>query len=261
MRTFFLLIFLFTMVLSSCYDHHSASDGGEVEISANCTFAELRELCSDECRTITENAICVGRITSSDSEGNFYRTIVVEDASGAAEIKLGIFNSATQYPIGLEIAIKLQNTAIATKNGSIVIGLPPMSYDTSPREFESQAIIDNHIVRGYTITSISPTEHNICDLDLSMCGRYIKLSQLLYSPQEEDAPGRFEGYNRFTDKEEREVFLLVDSHAEFSTENIPFSTVDIEGILYYETISKEKGKQFTIKPRFRDDIATCDNNI
>ena len=39
---------------------------------------------------------------------------------------------------------------------------------------------------------------------------------------------------------------------------IPTPEVEIRGILYYETVGMDIGKQFVIKPRFADDISISD---
>lgn len=261
MRHFIHAIALAALLFVGCYDRHSEPDNDATEISANCTFAEIRAMCSERCHTITSDMICAGRIVSSDSEGNFYHTVVVEDATGGAEIKIGINGTASQFPVGLLIAIRLKDSAAAIRDGVVQIGLPPQEHDSSPREFASPTIIDAHIIRSSSVEPITPTTYNIADLDTSLCGRFAKLENLCYTPLEEESDGTFEGYNRFVDEAGNQIFLDVDPYADFSAEVIPASRVAIEGILYYAVIDKEQGEQFVIKPRFRDDIANCDSDI
>ena len=63
-------------------------------MSGNCDISQLYQLCQGGCHTISSDIVCVGRVTSSDSEGNFYRSMFVEDSTAAVEILLGTYNIA-----------------------------------------------------------------------------------------------------------------------------------------------------------------------
>lgn len=261
MRHLLPTIVLAALLLVGCYDRHSEPDNNTTEISANCTIAEVRAMCGKGCHTIDQDLICVGRITSSDHEGNFYRMVVIEDATGGAEVKIGLNNTASQFPVGLLVAIRLKDSAAAIRDGVMQIGLPPQEHDSSPREFGSPTIIDAHIIRSNSVESIKPVTYDIATLDSTLCGRFVKFENLRYAPLEEEAKVIFEGYTRFIDEVGNQIFLYVDPYANFSAEEIPASTVTIEGILYHEVIDEELGEQFVIKPRFRDDISSCDSDI
>jgi hypothetical protein len=185
---------------------------------------------------------------------------VVEDGSGGAEIKLGTYNSAVQYPIGLEVELHLNGTAIMFENGVMQVGLPPHSYDSSPREMEAQAVIDRHIVRTNSVEPIEPLCYDIESLDASICGRFIVINDLYYSPLEEE-DSTLEEYARFTDCEGRTLFVYISPFADFAIGELPTSDVYVQGILYRESVGLGIGEQFVIKPRFKDDISTTNHTL
>lgn len=250
------LLILFAMVAGGCYDRHDEPQPKPFDDFSNFQIGELRNRCQGGCITIESHTICVGRITSSDHEGNFYRTIVVEDESGGAEIKLGIYNSAVPYPIGLMVSLRLEGLAAMVKDGVVQVGLPPQTFDLAPRELEAQEVIDQHIVRSNSVEPTPPTHCDIASLNASLCGRFIAIKGLRHSPTEELTA---EGYYRFTDSDKREVFCYISPYAEFAGCEIPDSQVAIQGILYRETINSAIGEQFIIKPRFKDDISVIDS--
>ena len=254
---------LFSILMCGCYDNHNAPAATDLSKRANCTIAQLRELCEEEegCYLVTEERICVGRITSSDSEGNFYRSLIVEDHSGGAEIKLGTYNIASRYPVGLLVALHLNGTALKIENGVVQVGLPPQSFDSSPREMESQLVIDKHIVRSSSVAPTTPATYNISSLDSTLCGRFVRIENICHAPlieNEEVAPTE---YYRFANNEDSAIFAYISTYADFAAMEIPTSEVAIQGILYHEAVGMGIGRQFVIKPRFKDDIATTDNTI
>ena len=258
MMRFLLLISVILLSFSGCYDSHSTPPTNDVTLTANLEIAELRRLCSNGCHTIAEDFICVGRVTTSDSEGNFYRSMFVEDASGGAEIRLGIYDIASQYPIGTQVALHLQNSAAILINGVVVVGLPPRSYDNEPREFEAQEVTDRHIVRGTSVEEIAPRLCNIAELNESLCGRFVEVTDVAHAPLEEvEELPVLEGYHRFADSEGNAIFTSVSEFADFATAEVPTEKITICGILHYESVGMSIGKQYVIKPRFRDDLTTA----
>ena len=236
-----------------CYDSHSIPSPKEHIHSENCNVAKLKQLCANGCHIISTNMVCSGVVTSSDKEDNFYRTIVVEDATGGIEVLLGTYNTATQYPVGLEVDIELNGTATMIQKGVVTVGLPPRSHDSTPREFESQVVIDNHLIRHNSIIEVEPHSCDITTLDSSLCGRFIKIDNLCHSPYDDTTEG---DYRRLTDSDGNEIFLYISSYAEFADIDISGSNLSVKGILYSETINSKVGNQYTIKPRSRDDIST-----
>lgn len=253
---------LLAIALCGCYDRHNEPPKGAFIGQDNCDVVELRALCKDGCYNIERDMICEARVTSSDSEGNFYRSIVVEDKSGAAEIKLGIYNSASQYPVGLVVKLHLKGTAVIEENGVVQVGLPPQSYDVSPLEIESPIIIDKHIVRSNTVEPIIPRKYDIASLDRSLGGRFIAVEGLHYSPLTDTEGLTSENsYYRFTDSNDNVIFVYISPYADFADMEMPTSGVSIQGILYYETVGMGIGNQFVIRPRFAEDISVTNSTL
>lgn len=261
MQRFLLFITILLLSFSGCYDNHSIPSETDLSLKANFDIAELQTFCSDGCHTITRDFICVGRVTSSDREGQFYRTLFIEDESGGAAIKLGLYDIASRYPVGTQIALHLQNSAVMLKDGVVVVGLPPRSYDSEPREFESPEVIDRYIIRGTSVEAIEPRICHIAELDSSLCGRFVKISGISYAPltDEEDMP-TIEGYRRFVNSNGEAIFTYVSPYADFAAEKIPTEEISVCGILYYETVGMDIGKQFVIKARFSDDFTIADSS-
>lgn len=252
MKRLFAAILLFLSAAVGCYDSHKAPLLEEVTMQANCAIGQLRQLCSSGCYNVVTDIVCIGRVVSSDKEGNFYRSVVVEDESGGVEIKLGTYNIESQYPVGLMVTLCLNGTAIMVEDGVVKMGLPPQSFDTAPREMEAQSVINKHLIRGSSIEDISPMVCDIASLSLSLCGRFVRVENLLYSP--------LEGYEEkeyylFMDSSGRSICSHISSYADFANFDIPTSKLSIQGILYYENVGMGIGKQFVIKPRLKDDIS------
>lgn len=253
-----LICVLTLLVLCGCYDSHKLPSQEEFLSSANCDIAQLRHLAVDGCYKISSDLVCVGRVTSSDRDGNFYRSMFIEDSTGALEVKLGTYNIATQYPVGLMVALHLKGSAVALKEGVLQVGLPPHSYDTTPRELETQEIIDKYIVRSSSVEEVEPLVCDITSLDSSKCGSFVAITGIHYTPMADD---RASGYLRFVDADEHALYVNISTYSNFSTIEIPVTTLSVQGILYYKSVGEVEGRQFVITPRFKDDISVVDRAL
>ncbi len=261
MGRFIALLIVASAILSGCYNRHSEAPVHEFEEQASDQIVELRELCAKGLYIAKSEIICVGRVTSSDREGNFYRSIVVEDESGAVEIKLGIYNTAVQFPVGVALTLHLENTAIAIEKGVVQIGLPPHSFDETPREMESQEVIDSHIVRSSSVEPTTPQLCNIASLKVEECGKFVVIEGLRYAPIEGDEEALAEGFHRFADGDGNTIFVYISPFADFAESAIDTAKCNVQGILYHEVVGLDMSEEFVIRPRFKDDITTADSTI
>lgn len=93
--------------------------GTPVNIQANTTIKELkqRHATLGGFDKITEDLIIEGVVVMDDRSGNYYKTIVIQDASGGIEV---LFNDGylyNQYPIGRTIYIKCKDLVLTDYNG------------------------------------------------------------------------------------------------------------------------------------------------
>lgn len=254
------LLLLVVATFCSCYDHHDEPPINGGAMSGNCDISQLYQLCQGGCHTISSDIVCVGRVTSSDSKGNFYRSMFVEDSTAAVEILLGTYNIEAQYPVGVVVELHLKGCAVMIKEEILQVGLPPQSFDTAPREFESQVVIDRHIIRGSSVEDIKPLVCNIPSLDTSLCGRFVKVTDIWHAPlTDSDEESSMVEYHRFSNDNEDIVYTYISPYAEFASMPIPVEFVSVQGILFYESVKNEQSRQFVIRPRFKDDISTIDS--
>lgn len=251
MRHLLPIIIVLLLCLGGC--SNPTNSNGEGGLAENCKIATLRQMCQSGCYTIHSDMVCVGRVTSSDREGNFYRTLVIEDDTGGVELLLGAYNLASQYPVGLQVYLCLKGLAVAVEGEVVQVGLPPQSFDDAPRELESQVVIDRHLVRSSSVEPRVAMECELSEINASLCGRFVAIENLSHAPldgvEEVD-------YYRLVDSFGRAIFLYVSPYSEFANLELPSSALAVRGILYYEAVGMGIGRQFVIKPRSKDDIST-----
>ena len=113
------------VLCAGCYDTAPPPDVESPLPRANCGMATLRELYDGRTRPIEDDLIVVGRITSADADGNFYKSFTVEDGQGAVEVMAGLTRLDASYPEGAAVAIRLRGCALGCSRGVMQIGRMP----------------------------------------------------------------------------------------------------------------------------------------
>ena len=135
-------------------------------MAANTTIANVKALYVDKPVHIEKDLIIAGQVTSSDQSGNIYRSMYIQDATGALEIKIGKSSLYNDYRPGQWIYVKLDGLTLGAYEGMLQIGLddPTGEYETA--YIDVQRIIDLHIFKGKIDTPVQPVELQESELTL-----------------------------------------------------------------------------------------------
>lgn len=94
--------------------------GGEpVNITSNTTITELkaRHVTPSGYDKITEDLIIEGTVIMDDRSGNYYKTLVIQDASGGIEIKFNDGYLYNQFPVGRKMYVRCKGLILTDYNG------------------------------------------------------------------------------------------------------------------------------------------------
>lgn len=230
----------------------------------NLTIAELRhDVVTPRGVQLTHDIVLRGRVTSSDEEQNHYRTLTIEDATGAVELMAGGYNLHSLYPEGLEVALLLEGCYAQLVEGTIQIGNRGESYDYYPVDYlASRQAMDRVVRRGQSVEPITPPSVRLAELTEQMCGRLLRIEELHLVAAEsvdtlagmslEDAIWR--GATLFKDAAGDSIALYTRAAAHFATEQIPSTPLSLTGTLYR---ARYNGRVcYHLKMRYATDCST-----
>ena len=146
------------------------------------TIAELKEMYRTSPVDISEDIYIKAQVVSSDQSGNLYRTMYIQDASGAIELKMGTRNLYNDYKLGQWIYVRCQDLTLGDYNGMVGLGYHSHDPKYETAYIENQYIIDTHIFRGETDDPVAPLELTSDSQvkDKANFGRYVTLKGLTY---------------------------------------------------------------------------------
>ena len=257
----YILTICAAVLLCGCYNSARLPDGKESELSPNKTLSELRGYWQGSTFEVGEEVVVGGVVTSSDEAGNFYRTLTIEDATGAAEIMAGVRDLHNGYPVGCSLCVRLKGCAVGIERGVMQIGLKPASYSNYAVDyFYSKVLLDRYIERSGEVSEVTPAILGFENLSLENCGRLVEIKALRLVVGMEDTadtesslPVEWRGYRLFEDGAGNRLYTYTSDYANFAAKVVPTEPCDITGVLQYGAVEGEPGEWFILKMRNEDD--------
>ena len=162
-------------------DYGKADVYKPVTLTPNKTIMELKSLYKNAPVKIEDGIIIGGQVISEDKSGNIYKSIYIQDATGAIEVKIGKNSLYNDYKLGQWVYVKCSGLTLGAYNGMIQLGYEDASGEYETSYLDVQYIIDTHIFRGEIDTPLAPKK--VAESDLlkeENLGCYVEIDGLKY---------------------------------------------------------------------------------
>lgn len=162
-------------------DYGKADVYKPVTLTPNKTIMELKSLYKNAPVKIEDGIIIGGQVISEDRSGNIYKSIYIQDATGAIEVKIGKNSLYNDYKLGQWVYVKCSGLTLGDYKGMIQLGYEDASGEYETSYLDVQYIIDTHIFRGEIDTPLAPKK--VAESDLlkeENLGCYVEIDGLKY---------------------------------------------------------------------------------
>lgn len=173
-KTFFLLSLLSSLAIltwNGCvkleFDEPPATE--YCTWQATSTIADIKSLYAGADLVIQDPLIFEAVVVADDSSGNFYRSIIVQDATAGIEVRFAVTDLYNDYPTGRKVFVNCQGLTLSNYNGVLQLG-----------EIQ-EALIDDHICRGPKDQVVVARVVTIDQLDESHIHTLIKLEGVQFT--------------------------------------------------------------------------------
>ena len=142
------------LLFAGCQKYDDPAEFVPVEMQANTTIQELQALYTGSPTNFTDASMIVaGVVVSDDKEGNHYRSIFIQDATGGIEVKIGRTTLYNTYKMGQTIYIRPYHNdniilCLGAYGGMISIGAPSTNSQYQNSWIDAPAAINSTIFRG-----------------------------------------------------------------------------------------------------------------
>ncbi len=182
-----------------------------------------------------KDATIIGTVVSSCTPGNIYKSVYLQDATGA--ICIGIDTSAVSsaYPQGMKMAVNTTGLAIGRYNGMMQLGVlqgTGVNRITMP-EFRPHASIEFGGRMDTTVTTIAELKSIAKSKEgqIEWQSRLIRINNVKFKEAGEPFTTGSTTSRYITDDEGNEMIVYNSSYADFAYEPLPYGHGDVVGIL------------------------------
>ena len=235
-------LILFLILLGGCgYDKLEIDPGlddGESSLS-NVLLADLRSYYRGGPTQLNRDIVVAGYVTATDRSGNFYRTFLIEDESGAVEIMAGFYDLHNIYHRDQRIVVRAKGLTLGCERGVLQLGLAARegsSYQTD--YFGHRLVMERYVYRDSVFCESDPRVIRVSELSEDLCGCLLRIERLVADESGERWGGGYSsegmpltGYRCFRDSAGDSIYVETSGYANFADRLVPEGTLSLTGIL------------------------------
>ena len=199
----------------------------------------LKSRCKGLSTTIKSDVSIKGTVVANDLFGEFYKSIVLVDASGGVEVSIDCERLYAEFPLYANVSISCNGLAVGRVGGKVVLGAVPTGEYTVDRIVEDD--ISKYMLwqRG-DVTSAVPRKVTIESFGVEHVSDYVMLEGVRFADDEVGQTWCDSSDDDYLDTERHVVdssgnvlVVSVSGLCEYAGERIPSGTGTICGILDY----------------------------
>lgn len=266
-KTNFLFQALFALVLTAgalgCVktEFDEPPVGGDpVILTPTTTIKELKSLhvTPGGFDKITNDLIIGGEVVFNDRSGNYYKTIVIQDATGGIEVKFNDGYLYQQFPIGRTIYIRCKDMILTDYNGlTQLVGSTIEENGVLSDVGLTQAQVRAQVVKGaFATTPVAPKVLTISQLGLQHVSTFIRLENVQFAKADTgktyaDPVTQFSLNRTVETCGGQQLLVRTSGYANFASQKTPGGKGYVEGVLsiygttYQLAIRDENAVQMT----------------
>lgn len=199
-----------------------------VDLVPTHTIADLKALYTGTLTPVAQDMLIGGVVIADDRSGNFFRSLIIQDASGGIEIRINLTNAYNYYPVGREVFIQCNGLVLGNYNGVMQLGGYIYEEDGAPQLGD---IIDvrDRLQIGQSVGEPAPMVRTISELNQinpATISTLVKLENVEFTTTDRgkpfaDAFGRTSVNRTITDCSGNSIVLRSSGYATFASDLTP----------------------------------------
>ncbi len=223
-----LIIAILAAGLSSCRKTYDPPEPAPLSgTAANTSLAQLRSMYNNGVRDLPAETVIGGIVTTSDSAGNFYQSLIIQQDTYGVELWLGTYDLYTSYRRGSQVALRAGNLRLGLYNGMLRVGAPGAGSASWVDPIGAQPLVSRLLVRVETTLGVAPQPVTIAQINTAMTGRLVRLSGGSFA---EGGWAPWSGEHNYTAAGQN-IIVYTSPYATFADDILPPGEVTLTGIV------------------------------
>lgn len=233
--SFLLVMALFIISPMACVDldfDQPPAGGIDPNIPVTTTIAELKSRhVFGEFEEITDDVVLGALVISDDATGNFFKQLIIEDATGGIEIRVEMSDIHNLYPVGRKVYVKAKGLWLGDYNGITQLGA---GFDSKGILRIPESLLGQYVIPATYGNAVIPTTKTIAELtiaDVSTLVRFENLQFIFPHVGVKYYIADFFGNLNLEDCSRDRIILRSSDFATFATDLTPSGSGSVVGVL------------------------------
>ncbi|MEI6410849.1 MAG: DUF5689 domain-containing protein [Bacteroidota bacterium] len=215
--------------------------GVPVDITANTTIKELKKLHLTPAGydKVKDDLIIGGEVIMDDASGNYYKTLVIQDASGGIEVKFNDGYLSNTMPIGRKIFIRCKDLILTDYNGLTQLTGSTVVENGVPSSVGlTAAQVLTKVVKGeYAAVKLAPKKISVADkTNPDLLSTLVELDDVQFTQCDAGKPyadvATKNSLNRLLeDCSGNQLIVRTSGYANFASQSTPTGNGKIVGVM------------------------------
>lgn len=229
-----LLLGIFSCVKREFDEPPVIDEAADLEVTH--TIAELKAAhVFGQAAQITDEIIIKGVVVSDDQAGNFFKVLIIQDATAGIEIQIDRVALQDDYPVGREVFVKAQGLFMGDNNGTIQLGASIDAVNNNRVTRIPDNLRQLYLFRGKRNQDVSPNVTNIESLGTNQISTLIQLNDVQFVGGDVgstlgDAVNQFSRNLTIEDCEGNTILIRTSGFADFANFEAPSGNGSITAV-------------------------------
>lgn len=205
--------------------------------TANTTLASVERFYRSGGADLPDGTIVSGTVTTSDSAGNFYRMVVIQQDETPLAVLTGTFDTYTAYRPGEQVIIRLDGLRAGLWEGMLAVGAPEPGYAKGIDYIASDALLRKIMVRSGTSIHrpVDTLELTVPEVTPELAGRLVRVTGGRFT---QGGGHTWSGGQTYSAARGSSLQVYTSPYATFADDLLPEGGVTLTGIVtvYDETV-------------------------
>lgn len=229
------------MLASSCKYNHPAEPpmtdySKNAAIQRTHTIAKLKAIYESGAKVVDEEIVIKGQVASDDAEGNFYRSMSIQDETGGIELKLGGSNLGKVYPQGSTVVVLCKGLVLGQYGEQVSLG-----YRSADSKYENSFIPEDQVTQKVLpagLGKLAPKVVSIETLSKQYANTLVKLENVQFVASEKgktyaNAVDKKTENRTLTAQSGKTIIVRTSGYARFAGTSVPMGSGSIVALLTY----------------------------
>lgn len=224
----------FTLTVS-CGGKPPLEQPGGVE-SRTVSIDYLKSMYVSAPMTINENIRIEGRVVSDDRNGNFYKTLYLEDATGGIALRLDMTDIFKTYRYGYNVAVNCNSLTLGSYGGAIQLGAASADGKYQVDPIPAVNILSHLVPEPDSWEEPLPAVRWIGELSVRYINCYVRFDVVQFIDEEVGHAWCDDGEDtnrHIIDRDGNALIVRTGGHAGFAGRQLPSGSGFITGVLGY----------------------------